>query len=320
MTSAKAPPPQRSRISSCSPGKRLVHLLAGTSLAVDLQARVTDEEHAAARACRSRPEIIRFARRAPGFRSAPSAFINSVHRSRLMIVTCRRRPDWRCPGGHDRHPDGGVDRIHRPALPRLSQMRSSVPTRSHPANCSGRPGLPRPRPFPSKRSDGLALRLASMMRHMHSIYLVTLAASSAVMLGGVAAAQTALAFPPPAPGITVGDRMSSTDGGTTRLAMDVYKPPPGREREGPGRWCSSTVPQERSAAAGSTAAGPARAASKGLIGILPDLREGNEAADFRCCSPISSVTPPSMGIDGIAVYAGSGNVYGRVPARRGSRH
>src|SRR5215213_4235550 len=31
-------------------GKRLVHLLAGTSLAVDLQARVADEEHAAARA------------------------------------------------------------------------------------------------------------------------------------------------------------------------------------------------------------------------------------------------------------------------------
>jgi hypothetical protein len=72
-----------------------------------------------------------------------------------------------------------------------------------------------------------------MLRHMHSIYLVTLAASSAVMLGGVAAAQSALAFPPPAPGITVTMDVEYGMAGTTRLAMDVYKPAQGRGTEAP---------------------------------------------------------------------------------------
>jgi dienelactone hydrolase len=151
-----------------------------------------------------------------------------------------------------------------------------------------------------------------MLRHMHSIYLVTLAASSAVMLGGVAAAQSALAFPPPAPGITVTMDVEYGMAGTTRLAMDVYKPAQGRGTEAPAVvFFNRATGAERS---GRFYSGWARtAASKGLIGILPDLRDGNEAADFKMLLAYLERRASELGINGIAVYAGSGNVSAAFP-------
>ena len=55
------------------------------------------------------------------------------------------------------------------------------------------------------------------------------------------------------------------------------------------------------------------AASNGLIGILPDLREGNEAADFKMLLAYLERHASELGIDGIAVYAGSGNVSAAFP-------
>jgi tetratricopeptide (TPR) repeat protein len=55
------------------------------------------------------------------------------------------------------------------------------------------------------------------------------------------------------------------------------------------------------------------AASKGIIGILPDLRPGSEAADCGVLIAYLSQHASELGIDGIAVYAGSGNVFAALP-------
>jgi len=55
------------------------------------------------------------------------------------------------------------------------------------------------------------------------------------------------------------------------------------------------------------------AASNGVIGILPDLRDGNEAADFRILLSFLERHAADHGIDSIAVYAGSGNVFTAFP-------
>jgi dienelactone hydrolase len=58
------------------------------------------------------------------------------------------------------------------------------------------------------------------------------------------------------------------------------------------------------------------AASKGLVAILPDLRNGSEVADFRLLVLYLSQRAAALGIDAqaIAVYAGSGNVWTALPA------
>ena len=55
------------------------------------------------------------------------------------------------------------------------------------------------------------------------------------------------------------------------------------------------------------------AATKGLIGILPDLRDGTEAADFRLLLSHLERHAAEQGIESIAVYAGSGNVFSAFP-------
>jgi hypothetical protein len=152
-----------------------------------------------------------------------------------------------------------------------------------------------------------------MICHHHSIYLVALAASSVLALnGGVAAAQSPLAFPPPSPGITIATDVEYGKAGETRLAMDVYKPAAGAAAKAPVLvFFNRATGAERS---GRFYGGWARAAaSKGLIGILPDLREGNEAADFRVLLSYLDHHAAEHGIDGIAVYAGSGNVSAAFP-------
>ena len=62
-------------------------------------------------------------------------------------------------------------------------------------------------------------------------YLILLTGSSAVAFAGgqTPAPPPPLAFPPPAPGIIVASDVEYASSGTTRLAMDLYKPdvPPG---------------------------------------------------------------------------------------------
>jgi hypothetical protein len=63
-----------------------------------------------------------------------------------------------------------------------------------------------------------------MMRHMFSLYLVLFVSSSALGFDGQSATPPPLAFPPPSAAITVTTDVEYGMAGTTRLAMDVYKP------------------------------------------------------------------------------------------------
>jgi hypothetical protein len=127
------------------------------------------------------------------------------------------------------------------------------------------------------------------------------------------AQESPLAFPPPAAGITVASDVAYGTSGTTRLAMDVYKPAPGGAARMPALvFFNRATGAERS---GRFYAGWARAAaSKGIIAILPDLRSGSETADFRLLMSYLEQHGSEHGIDAIAVYAGSGNVFNAFPA------
>lgn len=100
--------------------------------------------------------------------------------------------------------------------------------------------------------------------------------------------------------------------GTTRLAMDVYKP-----ATASGMKAAALVFFNRATGADRSgqfyAAWARAAASKGLIGILPDLRPGSEAADFRVLLSYLDRHASDLGLDSIAVYAGSGNVFAAFP-------
>jgi len=100
--------------------------------------------------------------------------------------------------------------------------------------------------------------------------------------------------------------------GTTRLAMDVHKPAIAAGVKVPALiFFNRATGADRS---GRFYASWARAAaSKGLIGILPDLRDGNEAADFRTLLAYLGRHAAEHEIDTIAVYAGSGNVFTAFP-------
>lgn len=122
-----------------------------------------------------------------------------------------------------------------------------------------------------------------------------------------------MAFPPPAPGITVASDIEYGTSGTTRLAMDVYTPAPGGAARKPAlvffNRATGAERGDRFYAAWARAA-----ASEGIIGILPDLRSGSEAADFRVLMSYLEQHAAAHGIDAIAVYAGSGNVFSAFPA------
>ena len=121
-----------------------------------------------------------------------------------------------------------------------------------------------------------------------------------------------MAFAAPAPGITVATDVAYGSSGTTRLAMDVYKPAMAAGAKAPALvFFNRATGADRS---GRFYASWARAAaSKGIVGILPDLRSGSEAADFRILLSYLEQHGAEHGIDSIAVYAGSGNVYTAFP-------
>lgn len=126
------------------------------------------------------------------------------------------------------------------------------------------------------------------------------------------APQPPLAFPAPASNITVATDVEYGVSGTTRLAMDLYKPDVPSGMKVPAlvffNRATGAARSERFYASWARAA-----ASKGLIGILPDLRDGSEAADFRLLLSYLEQHGAERGINGIAVYAGSGNVFSAFP-------
>src|SRR5260221_14260138 len=88
------------------------------------------------------------------------------------------------------------------------------------------------------------------------------------------------AFPAPSAGITVASDVEYGTSGTTRLAMDLYRPAvaPGTRPPALG-FFNRAVGADRSQ--GVYGAWGRAAASKGLGAILPHLPQGREAAGFR---------------------------------------
>ena len=124
--------------------------------------------------------------------------------------------------------------------------------------------------------------------------------------------QPRMAFAPPSPNITVASDIEYGMAGTTRLAMDVFKPSGAAGTRAPALvFFNRAVGAERSE--GFYGAWARAAASKGVIAILPDIRPGTEAADFRVLLAYLEAHGREHGIEAIAVYAGSGNVYAAFP-------
>src|SRR3954469_9612849 len=106
-----------------------------------------------------------------------------------------------------------------------------------------------------------------------NLYLLLVCASSAAAQDGP------LAFAPPAAGIAVASNVEYGTSGSTKLAMDVYNPPAAASGAPALIFFNRATGEERH---GRFYDAWARAAaSKGIVAILPDLRSGSEAADFR---------------------------------------
>ena len=99
------------------------------------------------------------------------------------------------------------------------------------------------------------------------------------------------------------------------LRMDVYRPAAGRGRVSPTLifWNRATGADRSNSFYASWARA---AASRGLVAVLPDLRNGNEPADFQSLMAHLTARGASVGVDhdAIAVYAASGNVSSAFPA------
>src|SRR5690348_16168814 len=136
-----------------------------------------------------------------------------------------------------------------------------------------------------------------------------------VALGALANAAEAqaprLAFARPSPSVRVSANVPFDTAGGVRLAMDVYRI--GRATQPALIFFNQATGADRS---GPLYAGWARAAaSEGVVGILPDLRQGSEARDFEALLRYLTSHGSALGIDtaAIAVYAGSGNVRNALP-------
>jgi dienelactone hydrolase len=152
-----------------------------------------------------------------------------------------------------------------------------------------------------------------MTRHLLFVYLLAAASPSLRQgYGGQAAQQPRYAFPPPASGITVVSDVEYATAGSTRLAMDVYKPASAAGTRSPALvFFNRATGADRSQ--GFYGAWARAAASKGIVAVLADLRAGSEAADFNLLISHLSQHGADHGIDAIAVYAGSGNVFTAFP-------
>jgi hypothetical protein len=156
-------------------------------------------------------------------------------------------------------------------------------------------------------------KLGLMLRHTFPLPPLLLVASSVLAFSGQnTATPPPLAFPPPASDIVVASDVEYGTSGTTRLAMDLYKPATARGVKLPALvFFNRATGVDRSGRFYSAWA--KAAASNGVIGILPDFRDGTEAADFRVLLSFLERHAAEHGIDSLTVYAGSGNVSTAFP-------
>jgi dienelactone hydrolase len=142
-----------------------------------------------------------------------------------------------------------------------------------------------------------------------------IAALMVALIGAMASAQQPrLAFPTPSPDVTVMTDVEFGTAGSAALKMDLYQLPrvAGRSR-GALIFFNRATGAERQQPLW---VGWARsAASRELVGIVPDLRSGTEARDFQTLVDYLVRHGTELGVDtaGIAVFAASGNVSTAFP-------
>ena len=139
--------------------------------------------------------------------------------------------------------------------------------------------------------------------------------SAATLLAAPAAAQQmTFALQPTSTKVTVTKDVVYGRADTTTLRMDVYRPDgPVSTRRTTLVFFNRAFGAERS---GDFYAAWARAAaSRGVVAILPDIRGGTEAADFRLLVRHLVERGSAIGVDpeAISVYAASGNVFAALP-------
>jgi dienelactone hydrolase len=98
------------------------------------------------------------------------------------------------------------------------------------------------------------------------------------------------------------------------LRMDVYRPSGATTTKRPALiFFNRATGADRSQPF--YAAWASAAASRGLVAVLPDLRDGSQPSDFQALVTYLTTRGAELGIDreALAVYAGSGNVYSAFP-------
>lgn len=148
-----------------------------------------------------------------------------------------------------------------------------------------------------------------MTKSMHAPVVVAIGS----LIAGSSAAQTPrLAFRTPARDVSVTTVQFDSDSAIA-LAMDLYRQP------STGRPRAALIFFNRGSGADRHTPlydGWARAAaSRDLVGIVPDLRDATQARDFQALIRYLTSHGSSLGIDtsAIAVYAASGNVWTAWP-------
>jgi dienelactone hydrolase len=148
-------------------------------------------------------------------------------------------------------------------------------------------------------------------------YLTTglLAFAAAPMAAAHGQNQITLALRSTAAAVTVTKDVEYGRSDTVTLRMDIYRP-----AGSAGRTAPTLLFFNRGSGADRQQpfyiAWARAAASRGVAAILPDLRDGNQANDFRVLVSALASRGTSLGVNGdaIAVFAGSGNVYAALPA------
>lgn len=150
-----------------------------------------------------------------------------------------------------------------------------------------------------------------MTRHLIAA-LVALGAAAPSQ--SVVAQELKFALPPASQNVTVTKNVEYGRADTITLRMDVYRPTDGAKTHATLVFFNRATGADRSQPF--YAAWARAAASRGVVAILPDLRDGSQGADFQKLMAYLTARGAAVGVDSaaIAVYAGSGNVYNAFPA------
>src|SRR3954453_12653422 len=146
------------------------------------------------------------------------------------------------------------------------------------------------------------------------------ALSVALVLGAVAvglAQDLPLAFPTPAPGITVVENVEYASG-PEPLRMDVYRPAAAGTHPVLIFFMRARGPERHQPV---YAAWARAAASRGLVAILPDIRAGHEADDLEALHAHLVAQGSALAVqpDNVAIYCASGNVSTGFPVVEDAR-